>query len=132
MAGSATPAGAGDKGVDPVQRMKVRVKVALKASDEEWGVIEPLVDRVQTAQRAASGRGAAGRGGSRSGSPEGDALQAALEADGTSTDEIKGRLEALRDARRRAAADLEQARGDLQKVLTLRQEAALVQIGILQ
>jgi len=59
-------------------------------------------------------------------------LKAALEADGTSTDEIKGRLEALRDARRRAAADLEQARGDLQKVLTLRQEAALVQIGILQ
>ena len=149
MAQSASPAPAaspaastGDKTADYLQRVNDKIKATLKATDEEWPVIEPLLFKVETAQRLASGRASstsrksrtgasADASGSRPGLPEADALKTALDSDGTSTDEIKARLQAFRDARKRAIADLEQAREDLKQVLTLRQEAALVQMGIL-
>ena len=143
--------------------MNDRLKAALKASDDEWSVIQPLLEKVQTAQRATmagrsfgggfgrrggGGGGGGGAGGgaspgaeggaspanrpSRFDSPEADALRTALASDGTSNDEIKTKLQALRDARKKATADLEQAREDLKKVLTLRQEATLVQMGVLE
>jgi len=62
---------------------------------------------------------------------EADALRTALQSDATSNDEIKTKLQALRDARKKAQDTLEQAREDLKKVLTLRQEATLVQMGLL-
>jgi hypothetical protein len=159
-----TPApGGGGGSADFRQRMNDRLKAALKASDDEWAVIQPLLEKVQTAQRATmAGRfggfgrrggfgGPGGPGGGNSGngpaatpgaspsnrwarfdSPEADALRAALASDSTSPEEIKTKLQALRDARKKANADLEQARADLQKVLTLRQEATLVQMGILE
>jgi hypothetical protein len=166
-----TPAPASSPGpggnVDFRQRMNDRLKAALKASDDEWAVIQPLLEKVQTAQRATMagrfgfgfGGGFGRRGGGAPGgpggpganaspgvtagagpgnrpgrfdSPEADALRTALESDGTSNDDIKTKLQALRDARKKASADLEQARGDLQKVLTLRQEATLVEMGILE
>jgi hypothetical protein len=37
----------------------------------------------------------------------------------------------LRDARKKAQSDLEQARENLKKVLTLRQEATFVEMGVL-
>jgi len=55
--------------------------------------------------------------------------------EGISKDEAaaaKAKLEAVRAAHKKAAAELEQAREDLRKVLTLRQEAALVMVGILE
>jgi hypothetical protein len=137
--------------------MNDRLKAALKASDDEWAVIQPLLEKVQIAQRATmagrfgggfgrrGGGGGGGNGGpgatggaspgnrpSRFDSPEADALRAALASDGTSNDEIKAKLQALREARKKASADLEAAREDLKKVLTLRQEATLVQMGILE
>ena len=149
------------------QRMNDRLKAALQASDDEWAVIQPLLEKVQTAQRATmagrfggfggggrrgnfgggpggGGPGGAGPGGSpaagaspgarpnRPGSPEADALRAALASDSTPPAEIKAKLQALRDARKKAEADLDQAREDLEKVLTLRQEATLVEMGILE
>jgi hypothetical protein len=156
--------------------MNDRLKTMLKASDDEWAVIQPLLEKVQTALRATQpgrggfggrrgggfgggpggggqggngggpgggatagggnggGPGGGGPGGNRPGrvsSPEADALQAALASDSTTPAEIQAKLQALRDARKKAAADLEQARQDLQKVLTLRQEATLVEMGIL-
>ena len=144
------------------QRMNDQIKTALKASDDEWAVIQPLLEKVQTAQRAAMMGGGFGRfGGGRrgfgggggpggpggpggngggpganAGSPrpgmaEADALRTALQSDATSNDEIKTKLQALRDARKKAQDTLEQAREDLKKVLTLRQEATLVQMGLL-
>jgi len=134
------------------QRMNDFLKTSLKASDEEWAVIEPLLEKVEAKQREAmSGRfGALGgrRGGGRPGgdqpgperpdrptppsSPETEALKTLLASDSTAADDIKAKLEALRTARKKAAADLDQAREDLRKVLTLRQEATLVMIGILE
>jgi hypothetical protein len=150
------------------QRMNDRIKAELKASDDEWAVIQPLLEKVQTAQMATmagrfgfgggrrGNRGPGGPGGTPSSdgtspgasaspsggnggenrpprptSPEADALKAALASDATSNDEIKTKLQALRDARKKAQDNLEQAREDLKKVLTLRQEATLVQMGLL-
>lgn len=174
-ASPAPSAGGGDRNAEFRQRMNDRLKAALKASDDEWAVIQPLLEKVQTAQRATMGGGGFGGGGRRQrgggggnggggnngggqqnspggpggggpggpggpggfrgprggGSPESEALRTALESDSTSADDIKAKLQALRDSRKKAAGDLEQAREDLKKVLTLRQEATLVEFGLL-
>jgi len=159
-AAAAPQAPGGGGNADFRQRMNDRLKGALKASDDEWAVIQPLLEKVQTAQRAmmagrlvglggawrrGGGGGNEGGGGagstpgaspayrpSRYTSPEAEALRAALESDSASPEEIKEKLQALRDARKKAATNLEAAREDLRKVLTLRQEATLVQMGILE
>lgn len=137
------------------QRMAERYKEQLKVTDEEWAVIQPLVQKVQEKQRETRG-GFGGRGGGRGGggqggeggrggqggpggqrgggggSPESQALRTTLENENASADEIKTKLTALRDARKKAATELETAREDLRKVLTQRQEAALVLMGILE
>ena len=138
-------------------RMNDRIKTALKATDDEWAVIQPLLEKVQTLQfanRPSFGgfgggnnrrRGDGGNQASpspspstnnnrpeRTGSPEATALKTALETDGTSDADIKTKLQALRDSRKKNAADISVAREDLKKVLTLRQEAVLVNMGILE
>jgi hypothetical protein len=156
--------------------MNDRMKAMLKASDDEWAVIQPLLEKVQIAQRATQagrfggfggggrrggggyggggggqggnngpssgpgqGGGPGGNGGGPGGgrfgrvtSPEAQALQTALASDSTPDAEIQTKLQALRDARKKAQADLDQARQDLAKVLTLRQEATLVEMGLLE
>jgi len=143
------------------QRMNERLKTALKVSDDEWSVIQPLLEKVQTKMRESMmGRFGGMMGGGRrwvrnqgqenngqpnnNGSqdrpnrperprvPELEELQKALESDTTSPEEIKSKLQALRDARKKATAELEQAQEDLRKVLTQRQEATLVMMGMLQ
>jgi hypothetical protein len=44
---------------------------------------------------------------------------------------LKAKLTAVREARKKSAADLEAARADLAKVLSVRQEAVLVSMGVL-
>jgi hypothetical protein len=140
------------------QRMSERLKTSLKVSDEEWGVIQPLIERVTTKQRDASGsrfgggssRGPGGPGGSPGGSPqpssggsdpnrperagsaEREALRIALENESTSPETLKAKLAAVRDVRAKSAGELAAAREDLKKVLTVRQEALLVSYGILE
>ncbi|MEI6351443.1 MAG: hypothetical protein WCP06_10095 [Verrucomicrobiota bacterium] len=130
------------------QRMAERLKTALKASDEEWSVIQPLLEKMYAKQREVGGarfgfggrRGGGGPGGEErgnrpsmfGGTPQADALEIALKSESTSPAEIKAKLDALREARKKATAQLDQAREDLRKVLTQRQEATLVLIGILQ
>lgn len=135
------------------QRMTERLKTSLKASDEEMAVIQPLVEKVFVKQREASG-GPGGPGGRRGGgnrpggdapapggeqrpgrggeTPESQALRETLEKDGAAPSEITAKLTALREQRKKAAAELTAAREDLRKVLTVRQEAVLVQMGLLE
>jgi len=136
------------------QRMAERLKTSLKVTDDEWAVLQPLIEKVTTKQREAGGRGfggprggdsrsgsggtpggtppSPGSGGERSsGSPERDALRTTLENESASPEELKAKLTAMRDARKKAAAELETVREDLKKVLTVRQEALLVFSGIL-
>lgn len=134
---------------DPVEfqkRMMDRMKEALKAPDDEWAVIQPKLEKVMTAQREARGGGMFGGRGGRGGpggggdqpqdnSPLGTAareLRTALENENTSGEEIDKKLAAYRDARAKAQANLETARKDLKEILSARQEASLVMMGILE
>ena len=147
----------GDRGGTPEefrQRMAERIKTSLKVSDDEWGVLQPLIEKVTTKQRdAMSGRfgGFGGRGGGdrgpggggggnagggqtsdRPGAAESQALRDALEKDGTSATDIAAKLTAVREQRKKTAAELTAARAELQKVVTARQEAVLFSMGILE
>ena len=175
------PGGPGGGGAEQFrQRIAERMKEVMGASDDEWAVIQPKVDRVMTLQRqSASGRGMGmllgrgGRGGGgggglgggdrgergdrgdrgdrggdrgdrggRGGNPFGGddnspvaqasrELQKSVEAN-ASSDELKAKLQALRDARAKARAELTAAQTELRELLTMKQEAALVMMGMLE
>jgi hypothetical protein len=61
-----------------------------------------------------------------------EALQAVLDNKDSKPDEIKSKLDALRDARGKARDQLTKAQGDLKSLLTQRQEAVLVTRGMLE
>ena len=59
-------------------------------------------------------------------------LQEALESKGTSDDTLKGRLAALRQAKLQAKQEMAQAQEDLRQLCSIRQEAVLALMGILE
>jgi hypothetical protein len=126
----------------------------LGASDDEFTVIEPLLEKVVDAQREAGGgtarfRRFGGFGGApgqqNNNSQNGAAnnqplsavdqatqdLQSAVDDPNANSDVIKTRLDTLRQAKSKASQDLAVARDALRAVLTVRQEAVLVDRGIL-
>ena len=146
------------------QRMNDRMKQVLAATDEEWGVLQPKIEKVMTLQRQnAGGRGMGmlfGRGGPGGGGPGGGGpgrdgggrrggggpfggddnsavsqktreLQQAIESNAGAED-LKAKLAALREARAKARQELTQAQSELKELLTARQEAALVMMGMLE
>lgn len=120
------------------ERMLQRQKEQLKVSDEEWTVLKPLLQAVtqkQWEQRMARFRGMGRRGrggGGEDNSPaEVKALRAALEDENTPAADIQAKLKALRDANKARDAEIEKAREQLRQVLTVRQEAQLVLMGVL-
>ena len=128
------------------KRMIAMLKQRLNASDEKWQTIEPRLTKVMTlAQQAAPGpmmgrgrRIGAPRQGEQPDAPKNnvqkatEALQKTLEAQEPDTEDIKAKLLALRNARKKAKDELEKAQKELQKVLTIDQEAKLVLAGILE
>lgn len=68
----------------------------------------------------------------RPGSAESEALRTAVESETTAPADLTAKLTAVREQRKKAQAELATAREDLKKALTLRQEAALVAMGILE
>ncbi len=83
-----------------------------------------------TAADNTTGGGAQARRGPQP-SPEMEDLQKAIEAKAPA-DEIKAKLQKVRDVSKAKEAKLETAREDLKKLVTARQEAILVVNGILQ
>ena len=79
----------------------------------------------------AGGTGRAARGGAAAQPAELTALRTAVDNASTSTDELKAKMAALRDARTKANTTLQTARDSLRKAVTTRQEAQLVLSGIL-
>jgi hypothetical protein len=63
--------------------------------------------------------------------PEAEALSAAADSESTSNTDLKDKLKAYREAQKKTQDELKAAREKLRKVLTLRQEAKLVVMGIL-
>lgn len=134
-------------------RMAERLKTSLKVTDDEWTVLQPLIEKVTTKQRESmagrfggfggrgsgpSGpggggdRGGNGGGGDRGGSAESQALREALEKDSTTPEDLKAKLNAVRESRKKATIELAAAREDLKKVVSVRQEAVLFSMGILE
>lgn len=134
---------------DPAQfreRMMNNIKERLGASDDEWKVLQPKVEKIMTAQRESRGGGLGGGGGfGRRGGQGGGGdqqpttavgiatqdLNKALENKDTPADELAKKLAALRDAREKAKAATAAAQKELKEVLTARQEAVLVTMGML-
>lgn len=129
------------------QRMMDNVKERLAfTNDTEWAVVQPLVQKVFDTRRdvgfAGMGLLRAGRGGPGGGGdnqrrnafnqqpPEAEALQKALD-DKAPAAQVKAALEKYRAVHKDKQAKLEQAQQDLRKVLTTRQEAQAVLLGLL-
>ena len=131
------------------QRMMQRLQQDLGASDDEFAVLEPKIDAVMQLRRDAGGgfnprmfmrRGGGGGGGDAGGAstqPQSPAqqavsdLQSTLDDASATPDQIKSKLDTLRQARAQAKADLSKSEDDLRSLLTQRQEAQLVLYGIL-
>lgn len=138
--------GRGDRGGFNMEefrkRMDSMLKESLKASDDEWTVLQPLIEKVQTKQREGMTSrfagmignlfGGRGSGGDRGGSPESQALRTALENSSVTPEDLKAKLTALRESRKKAEAEMVAAREDLRKVVSVRQEAVLVSMGVLE
>ncbi len=125
------------------QRMVERMQEQMDIPDEEWKIIRPRLSKVVELSHSAYRQGIMFRG-MRGGrwtpdteNAEGPVEKAAqslhdtLENETASTDEIKSKLQVLRSAREKAQQELAKAQQDLRKVLTIKQEAQLVMMGIL-
>lgn len=136
------------------QRMMEMLRERLVVTnDAEWRVVEQRLSKVLRLRmeaaadgvgmmgmgRMAFGRGGfGGRGGGLRGlqailgepSPEARALQQAIE-NNVPTDQLKGALARYREARQRKQEEVAKAREQLRQVLTLRQEAILVSMDVL-
>lgn len=150
--------GGGRGNFDPEQfrrRIAERMKEALGANDDEFAVIQPKIEKVMNLQRQSAGGGmgmifGGGRGGPGGGGPGGGGrggrgpggddspvsaarrdLQKSVEAN-AGPDELKARMAALRDARAKSREELTKAQQELRELLTMKQEAALVMMGMLE
>jgi Spy/CpxP family protein refolding chaperone len=131
---------------DPAQmreRYMNSIKEQLKADDDEWKVLSPKIEKLMTAQRDTRGGGGFGRrpgggGGGADTQPQTPVskasaeLRTVLENKDTAPEDIAKKLAALREARDKARADLVAVQKELKDVLTQRQEAVLVTMGMLE
>jgi hypothetical protein len=117
-----------------------RLSLAI-TNDDEWAVIQPLIQKVMDAQQAlgnAGGMGGRGNRGGRGGpggfgaqaSEEQLSLQQAL-ANNAPLAQIKDLLAKYRAARKVKQDGLEAAQANLKKFLPVRQEAEAVLLGLL-
>ena len=134
------------------QQMMDRMKEQLGVNDEEWKVMQPLLEKVMTLSREARGGGMGGMmGGRRGGRPGGDnnaapppgarpqsdiqkasdALQKLLNDKDSKPEQIKAALATYREVRAKARAALEAAQTKLREICNMRQEARLVSMGML-
>jgi len=139
-------------GFDPAQMQErmmenIRDQFAIK-DDAEWKAVEPLVKKVMDARRENAFNGMrmmfrrpggdnnGGVGGGRRGfggepSAEEEALQKAIDSK-ASKEELKTKMAALRKVKQTNEAKLKAAQEELKKVLTVQQEAAALQMGLVQ
>jgi chromosome segregation ATPase len=135
------------------RRAQERMREQLGATEEEWKVLQPRIEKVQQLQRQARGgfRGVGARTGRRAQRPgeaqrpEGapvreqsevekktEALRNLLDDKASGAPAIKAALAALRTARQKAQQELAAARKELRSIVSVRQEAQLVLMGMLE
>lgn len=154
------PGGRGGRGNwDPEQmrqRMMERIREQLAVKDDaEWSVIEARIKKINDS-RSGMGRGFGGPGGGPGGpggqgapggqggqggrqgrggfgqpNPDAEVLQTALDS-GASADDIKVKLTAYRAAAKVKEGQLEKAQDELRQLLSVKQEARAVLLGLLK
>ena len=154
------PGGRGGRGNwDPEQmrqRMMERIREQLAVKDDaEWSVIESRIKKINDS-RSGMGRGFGGPGGGPGGpggqgapggqggqggrqgrggfgqaNPDAEVLQTALDS-GASADDIKVKLTAYRAAAKVKEGQLEKAQDELRQLLSVKQEARAVLLGLLK
>ncbi len=148
--GQGGPGGGGPGGnFDPAQmrqRMAERMREQFGVKDDtEWKLISERIEKVSDARRDMGGRGGMGMmWGGRGGGPGGqggpgggqvnaeqEALQKAIESNAPA-DEIKTKLAKYRTSQKDKEAKLAKAQEDLRQVLTVKQEATAVLLGLLK
>jgi len=115
-----------------------RIREQLEATDAEWTIIQPKIQKVLQALAEASPPNQRGGMSMMMGMSMGASivakatsdLRAALSDPKTSDQSIGLRLQAFREAHEKAQSNLAAAQKDLVEVLTVRQEAVLMQMGI--
>ena len=141
------------------QRMMERVREQLAVKDDaEWSVIESRIKKINDS-RSGMGRGFGGPGGGPGGpggpggqgapggqggqggrqgrggfgqaNPDAEVLQSALDS-GASADDIKVKLTAYRAAAKVKEVQLEKAQDELRQLLSVKQEARAVLLGLLK
>ncbi len=153
--GGMGPGGGGFGGdFDPAEfqkRMDDMNRESLGATAEEWKVLGPKFNKVQTLSRSVNPSpmfgmrrgGMGGQGGQRrggmgmfGGEPTAldkarEALNTALENTSATPEQLQAALKTFREAREKAKKELADAQADLKKALTVKQEVALVASGLL-
>jgi hypothetical protein len=138
------------------QQFEDTLKKELGTSDDEFKAIQPKIQKVRDLQQQlrgnmramfGGGRGGRGGGGGAAGGAAAPAatdqpqspveqkatdLKTALDNKDAKPEDIKAKLDALRDARTKTKEELTVAQTDLKGLLTQRQEAVLVEFGILE
>ena len=122
----------------------------LGADEKEWKVLQPRIRKIQTFMRQTRGgfggmRGRRGPGSGEARRPEGqpqveqsqvekktEALRNLLDDKASKPEAIKAGLDALRKEREKVQKDLAVARKELRDIVTVRQEAHLVLMGVLE
>jgi hypothetical protein len=139
-------------GFDPAQMQQRRLDRAKTelgfTNDTDWSAVEPLVTKVMDSEREVmssmfAGMRRGGPGGDRGGNgggnggggnaqadPERDALRQAVDS-GAPAAQIKTLLDKFRAAQKAKQTKLESAQADLKKVLSQKQEASAVLMGLL-
>lgn len=122
------------------ERMLDRIQETLQVSDQEWLVLKPRVEKVVVlSNQARMRRMAVARrpdaDPAAETSPVGSAtreLRAVLENQASTPADIGAKLTALRETRQRSQEELQTAVHALKELLTQRQEAQLVLLGVLE
>jgi hypothetical protein len=145
--GGVNPGGRGPGAVTPAVPLIDQLKTQLGATDEEWKVVQPKLQKVLDTRAVAvitplnrGGRagGAARAGGAVAPAPSNPVTAAQAElttvlANVASTSaDIEAKLKVLRDAKAKAADDLKAAQKDLLTSLTVKETAVLVNLGYLE
>ena len=137
------------------QMMNQRMQELFGATDQEWKILGPRVTKVMELSRQVGGGGRGGmmfgamggrrgqqggRFGGRPGAPgreqtevekATEQLRTLLENTSATPEQIKNQLTVLRAAREKAKQQLAVAQKELRQIITLRQEAQCVMMGIL-
>ena len=148
--GPGGPGGPGGQRTTPEEmrkRMTDRLRDLMEVKDDaEWQLLEPRIQKVMEINRdtrfssmsilfSQPGEnrdgGKSSRFGGGSTPPEVDDLRKAIEGKAGEGD-VKVRLERLREARKSKEAAIEQAQDELRKLLTAKQEAVAVLVGLLK